>query len=115
MLDRKEGFNAESYIEEDKLKEEARKISLKEASSYSLMDGFGLRYITPYALALQLSRLQIGLLSSLPALLANFSQIFTPKLMEKHSRKKIVFLGMFLQSLMWLVLIGKIGKAHVLT
>ena len=105
MLDRKEGFNAESYIEEDKLKEEARKISLKEASSYSLMDGFGLRYITPYALALQLSRLQIGLLSSLPALLANFSQIFTPKLMEKQSRKKIVFFGMFLQSLMWLVLI----------
>ena len=100
-----EGF-AEKLVDDLKQREEALKISVKEASSYSLMDGFGLRYITPYALALQLSKLQIGLLSSLPALLANFSQIFTPKLMEKHSRKKIVFLGMFLQSLMWLILIG---------
>ena len=106
MSNRKKSFNAENYIEEEKLKEDAKKISVKEAASYSLMDGFGLRFITPYALALNASRLQIGLLSSLPALFANFSQIFTPKLMEKYSRKRIVFTGIFIQSIMWLILIG---------
>jgi MFS family permease len=87
------------------LKEKARKTSIKEASSYALMDGFGLRYVTPYALALGASKLQIGLISSLPSLIGNFFQIFTPLLMENHKRKKIISTSVFYQALMWLVLV----------
>jgi len=93
-------------IKEEQLIEKTKKISVKEAASWSVMDGFGLRYITPYALAIGASNTQIGLLSSIPSLLGNLSQLSTLKAMKKWSRKKIVFLGVLLQAIMWLVLIG---------
>ena len=92
-------------VKEEELKKEARKISVKEGSFWSIMDGFGLRYITPYALALGASRLHIGFLTSLPALIGNISQLFAPRLMEKNSRRRIVFWGVLMQALMWLALI----------
>jgi MFS family permease len=95
-----------SKKQEEKLKEEARKISIKEGSAYSVMDGFGLRYITPYALALGANNTQIGLLSSIPNLLGSFFQLHTIKVMKIATRKRIVFLGVLLQALMWLALIG---------
>jgi MFS family permease len=93
-----------STYEQSKIKT-AKKISIKEASAYSFMDGFGLRYITPYALAVGASNTQVGLLSSLPSLLGNLSQLFTLEAMKRWSRKKIVFSAVFLQAVMWLVLI----------
>lgn len=85
--------------------EGAKKISVKDAGAYSIMDGFGLRYITPYALAVGANNAQVGLISSLPALIGNLSQLFTIKAMKKWSRKKIVFLSNLLQAIMWLILI----------
>lgn len=92
-------------LDEEKLKEDARKISVREASFYSISDGFGLRYITPFAAYLGLSNTSIGFLTSIPSLLGNLIQIPSIRLMEKFSRKKIVFFGVFLQALMWLGLI----------
>ncbi len=86
--------------------EKTKKISIKEASAYSFMDGFGLRYITPYALAVGANNFHIGLLNALPSLLGNLSQLFTLKAMNKFSRKKIVFWAVLLQAIMWLVLLG---------
>ena len=91
---------------EKKLIEEAKEISIKEASAYSFMDGFGLRYITPYALAVGATNTQIGLLSSLPSLLGNLSQIHSLQIMKKWTRKKIVAIAVFLQAIMWLMLIA---------
>lgn len=91
---------------EEKLKEQARNTAVKEGSAYSFMEGFGLRYITPYALSLGANNFHIGLLSSLPSLLGNLSQLYTLKAMNKYSRKKLVFLGVILQALMWLFLIS---------
>jgi len=45
------------------------------------------------------------MLSSLTGLLGPMSQLFGSKLMEKHSRKKVVLKTAFLQSLMWIPLI----------
>lgn len=90
---------------EDNLIEKTKKISINEASAYSVMDGFGLRYITPYALAVGSNNTQIGLLSSLPSLLGNLSQLITLKLMKIWTRKKIVFTAVLLQALMWLALL----------
>jgi MFS family permease len=96
----------EKIIFEDKLIEKAKKTSVKEACAYSFMDGFGLRYITPYALAVGANNNQIGILSSLPSLLGNLSQIFSLKIMNFWTRKKIVHLAVLLQTLMWLALIA---------
>ena len=90
---------------EENLKKEARAISIREGSSYSFMDGFGLRFITPYALALGAGTTQIGVLSSVPGLLGNLSQIGTIKLMSRTTRRKIVFWSVLFQAIMWLPLI----------
>ncbi len=72
------------------------------------MDGFALRNITPYALALGASNAHIGFLTSIPSILGSAVQLFTPKLMERTSRRKIVSRGVLLQAFMWLpiLLIG---------
>ena len=48
------------------LKKKASRISIREGAAYGLFDGFGLRYITPYALLLGMSNTLIGILISLP-------------------------------------------------
>ena len=73
---------------EEQIKEKTKKLSIIEGSAYSVMDGAGLRNITPYALALGASNTQIGFLTSIPTLFGNLSQILTPKFMEKYSRLK---------------------------
>ncbi len=92
--------------EEEKLKKEACKISIKEGSAYSLMDGFGLRYIAPYAIALGANNTHIGLLSSLPLLLGSVAELPVIKAMKYHSRKTLVFWGVLVQAIMWLLIIG---------
>lgn len=91
---------------EKKLIEKTKLLSIREGSVYSVSEGLGMKYITPFALRLGATNAHIGFLTSLPSLLGNFSQLLTPKFMEKTSRKKIVVLGAFLQAMMWLLVIG---------
>ena len=76
--------------------------SVKEGVAWSTSNALGPSYIAPYAIALKANNLQIGLLTSVPTLVANLSEIKTPKLMEKASRKRIVTVGDFIQALMLL-------------
>jgi len=94
-----------SKKEEEKLKEKARNISIKEGSWYAVMDGFGLRNVSPFAVAIGASNFQIGLLSSIPSLLGNLTQFFSYNLMERFPRKKLVAFGVLMQAVMWLFLI----------
>jgi len=98
----------ETEIEE--LKAKSRKISTKEACAYSFMDGFGLRYITPFAVEVGKNsknlNAYVGLLTALPSLLGSLSQLLTIKAMNSYSRRKIVFWGVFMQALMWLPLVA---------
>jgi len=89
-------------LSENELKEITKKISIKEGIVANFMDGAGSRYITPYALAIGANNTQIGLLTSIPSLLGNLSQLFTSKIIEKTSRKKIIVTGVLLQALMWI-------------
>ncbi len=91
---------------EEELKEKTRKICIKEGIAASVMSGAGGSYITPYALAIGANNTQIGLLTSIPSLLGNLSQLFTAKAIEKSSRKKIIVASIFLQALMWLPIIA---------
>ncbi len=86
-----------------------RKLSIKEGNFSVLQDGCGVRHVVPYALILGQGNPYlnnfIGLLTSLPSLLGNISQLFTYKLMEKYPRKKIVAFFVLMQALTWLGLI----------
>ncbi|MEM0465625.1 MAG: MFS transporter [Candidatus Pacearchaeota archaeon] len=90
---------------EKKLIEKAKKTNIIEGGAFSIMDGFGLRYITPYALALKSPNYIIGFLSSFPQLIGNFGQILTLKLMRKYSRKKILLITVFTQAFLWIPLL----------
>ena len=99
-------INKNINIREEKLKANARKISIKEGSAYSINEGLGMKYITPYALELNANNSEIGFLSSIPQMLGNLSQIYTTKSMENNSRKNILFVGAFLQAMMWIPIIA---------
>jgi MFS family permease len=91
--------------EEANLKEEAKKISIKDGSYYSVMDGAGLRYITPYALSLGASNNLIGLLATLPPLLGNFLKLVFNRIYQRNSRKKTVVFWASMQALFWIPMI----------
>ena len=84
------------------LKEKARKISIKEGAFANIAGGFGSSYITPFALALQATNVQIGFLTSFSNLISPLGQLLGSRLMESYSRKKLVVWFVFLQALMWL-------------
>lgn len=96
----------EELLEEEMLKAKARKISVKEGCGYGVSEGFGMSYMTPYALALGATNIHIGLLTSIPYLVGSFSQLETLSVMKNVPRKKIVFISVLVQALLWLALIG---------
>lgn len=104
--------NERTFDNTEKLKQKARIISVKEGAAYGVFDGFGLRYITPYALLLGAKNSHIGFLSSIPQLFGNISQLYTLRLMEKGFRRKhIAFVGVLIQALLWFPIIA-LGILH---
>jgi MFS family permease len=83
----------------------SRKISIIEGSFNSVTDGAGSRYISPFALALGANNSQIGLLTAIPNLVGNFSQILSSWAMERISRKKLMVWSTLIQSCFWLLVI----------
>lgn len=88
------------------MKESVRKRSLeysiRDGLAWSVNSGLGASYITPYALALNANAIQVGLLTSVPTLAASLSELKTPQLMQKMSRKRIVTSCALLQALTWI-------------
>ncbi len=87
------------------LKHQARRHSIKEGIFASGKFSFGDRYISPFAIAINASNSLVVLLSSIAGLLGPLSQMFSSRLIEKYSRKKIILKAIFFESLMWLPLI----------
>jgi MFS family permease len=87
------------------LKHQARRHSIKEGIFAAAKGSFGDRYIAPFAIAINASNPLVALLSSISGLLGPLSQLFSSKLIEKYSRKKIILKAVFFESLMWLHLI----------
>jgi len=81
--------------------------SIKDGVAWSVNDGLGSSYVSPYMItALKASDAQIGLLTSVPSLVANISQLESPKLMARMSRKKLVTILVFLQAIMWIPILS---------
>ena len=93
-------------VKEKLEKEKTMVVSVKEGAAASVMSGFTDSYVTPFALAISANNAIIGLLSSIPSLLAPISQIFGSKLMENNSRKKILTIFVTLHALMWLPILS---------
>lgn len=79
--------------------------SIVEGSFAAAMNGFGVSYFSPFAIALNATSSQVGLMSALISLLPSVVQLKGARLIEKFSRKKVVVTGVLLQALMFVPLI----------
>jgi MFS family permease len=81
--------------------------SLKDAIAFGAMTGSGETYFSAFALFLKASTPQIGLLASLPPLLASFAQLLSAWLGRLTGRRKgIILAGAGLQALSWIPILG---------
>jgi MFS family permease len=78
------------------------KYSFLDGIFYSIMFGFGDAYINPFAIELNATSQQIGLLSSIPGLASSVSQYYAAEVTKKFGRKKTILLFVFLHAIMWL-------------
>ncbi|MDH5179010.1 MAG: MFS transporter [Gammaproteobacteria bacterium] len=92
-------------ISRDPVVDRSLKHSVRDGAAYSVMAGIGESYLTPFALFLKASTAEIGFLTSVPALLASFAQLFSAWLGHRIGRRRgIILAGAFLQALVWLPL-----------
>ncbi|MEM3341668.1 MAG: MFS transporter [Thermoplasmata archaeon] len=84
-----------------------RKVSIVEGAFYGISESCGMKYITPFALALGASNFIVGIISSLPQFLGNLVQLHTLTVLGKNiTRKAICTIGAVLQASLHLVMIG---------
>lgn len=77
--------------------------SIKDAMSYGVMQGAGVNFINAFAIALKATNFQISLLSSVPQLIASWSQLFSSELLEKFkNRSKLIGIFVLFQALTWI-------------
>ena len=88
------------------LKYKARKRSIREGIFWSAKQSFGHHYISPFAIAINASNSLVALLSSFSGFLGPLTQMFSSRLIEKYSRKKIILKAVFFETLMWLPIIA---------
>jgi MFS family permease len=85
--------------------DESLKLSIKEGSLASVSSGFGFSYLSPFALLLNATSSQIGILHAIVSLLPSLVQLRAAKLIERFSRKQIVLKSILWQTLIWIPII----------
>lgn len=77
--------------------------SLKDAAAFATMTGVGETYLSAFAIALKATTAQIGLLASVPPLLASLVQLFSAWLgRATRQRRRIMLAGATVQAIAWL-------------
>lgn len=79
--------------------------SVREGSVSSLSTGFGISYLSPFALALNATASQVGLLYAVANFLPSIVQLKASGLLEKFTRKKITLAGVGSRILLWIPII----------
>ena len=96
-------------LSEKKIEEEKKKsltYSIKEGGAASVMEGAGNSYISPFAIALNASNSQVGMLASIPSILSPLAQLITAKFVRKiKSRRDLIGLFVLIQALLWIPII----------
>ncbi len=84
-------------------REKSLSYSLRDGMAWSVMVGFGEQYIGAFAVLLSATKMQMGILSSLPSSLGAFSQILSARITDKiGERRKIIVPAAALQGLLWI-------------
>ncbi len=91
-----------NFKKEKRLKKKSRKLSIIEGSFAVIRQSLGDTYIAPFAIALNAGNATVAMLSSITGLLGPLSQMFSSRLVEKYSRKKIVTKTTFFEALLWI-------------
>jgi MFS family permease len=91
--------------------------SILDGTFCSMMIGFGESFLSAFAVFLNATNFQLGLLGSLPPALGSISQLWSNKLIKlfNYSRKRLVYTGAFFQGLMYLafMLVFFLGELRV--
>src|SRR5438067_9901630 len=72
--------------------ERARRCGIRDGAFQAVMQGGGDNYLSAFALLLQATALQIGILSALPQLIGTFAQLLSVKLMHRVRHRKTLIL-----------------------
>jgi len=112
-----DAVSAEHPIVRKKI-DESLKLSIKEGSLASVSSGLGLSYLSPFALALNATSSQVGILHAVISLLPSLIQLKAAALINKFSRKKIVMTSILITTLLWvpIILMGVLfyfGVPHI--
>jgi len=78
------------------------KLSVREGSISSISSGLGLSYLSPFALLLNATSTQMGILYAITNLLPSLIQLKVANMMQKFSRKKIVLNAVMSRALLWI-------------
>lgn len=80
------------------------KFSIRDGQYWGIMNGIGTSYLSAFVVFLGGTSFQLGLLASVPQLLASMSQLFAVRLVQwMGSRKKFIVLLSIFQAVTWLV------------
>ncbi len=96
----------ETKLNIEELKHKSRRYSIKEGIFATAKGAFGDSFLSPFALSINMTNSFVFLLSSISGLLGPLSQMFSSRLIEKYSRKKIVLESVFWETMMWIPFIA---------
>jgi len=82
------------------------KLSVNEGAAASVSTAFGTSYFSAFALLLNASAAQVGLLHAIVNLLPSLMQMTTANLIERYSRKMVVLKMIFWRIVLWGFIIG---------
>ena len=87
----------------DKKVKKSLDFSIKDGAASSIASGFGFSYIAPFAIAMNATASQIGLLNGLINILPTIARLKVSSMLEKFSAKKIVLTGVAIQIFIWVL------------
>ncbi|MFA4960160.1 MAG: MFS transporter [Candidatus Pacearchaeota archaeon] len=85
--------------------EESLDSSIREGAVSSISTGLGASYLAPFAIAMNATSSQIGILNGMIHLIPSLVHLGASNLVEKISSKKIVLYGVLSQVILWLIAI----------
>ena len=87
-------------------KKQTKVLSIVEGGFYGVHEGVGIKYVAPFALAIGKGSPYIttfiALLTSIPPLVGNITQLYANSFMKKYRRKELLTFFVMLQSLFWM-------------
>ena len=87
--------------------ERSRRYGIRDGVFQAVMQGGGENYLSAFALLLNASAMQIGLLSALPQLVGTWAQLFSVKVLNRLQRRRVLILaGAVGQTVLWLPLLA---------